>query len=159
MWVLACVYSVQMSYWLVLPSNHARLGNSLVKQMKRNLPYLIQSVPLTFQNDSAAQVNSLITRSLCQLAGSSSCGVCLRPQAGNTGWEGRASCEAFRAPPPPPPFRAKDCLEVRPSCQSCVLSRSEKFSLVLTRNYLCGAHCPLAHHSTPQPGPQRTLFS
>ena len=57
------VHSVQMSYWLVLPSNHARLGNSLVKQMKRNLPYLIQSVPLAFQNDSAAQ-------------------------AANTGWEG-----------------------------------------------------------------------
>jgi hypothetical protein len=59
-----------MSYWLVLPSNHARLGNSLVKMLKRNLPYLIQSVPLAFQNDSAAQ-------------------------AANTGWEGRASCEAF----------------------------------------------------------------
>ena len=59
-----------MSYWLVLPSNHAQLGNSLVKMLKRNLPYLIQSVPLAFQNDSAAQ-------------------------AANTGWEGRASCEAF----------------------------------------------------------------
>ena len=62
--------NVQMSYWLVLPSNHARLGNSLVKMLKRNLPFLIQSVPLAYQNDSAAQ-------------------------AANTGWEGRASCEAF----------------------------------------------------------------
>ena len=59
-----------MSYWLVLPSNHAQLGSSLVEMMKRNLPYLIQSVPPAFRNDSAAQ-------------------------AANTGWEGRASCEAF----------------------------------------------------------------
>ena len=62
--------NVQMSYWLVLPSNHAELGNSLVAQMKRNLPWLIKSVPPQYQNDSAAQ-------------------------AANTGWEGRSSCDAF----------------------------------------------------------------
>ena len=40
--------NVQMSYWVVLPSNHASLGNSLVAQMKRNLPFLIASVPPAF---------------------------------------------------------------------------------------------------------------
>lgn len=62
--------NVQMSYWLVLPSNHAKLGKSLVAQMKRNLPFLISSVPELYQNDSAAQ-------------------------AANTGFEGRASCDSF----------------------------------------------------------------
>ena len=38
--------------------------------MKRNLPFLVASVPAIYQNDSAAQ-------------------------AANTGFEGRASCDAF----------------------------------------------------------------
>ena len=59
-----------MSYWLVLPSNHGDLGKSLVSMMKRNLPYLIDSVPEQYRNDSAAQ-------------------------AANTGFEGRVSCDAF----------------------------------------------------------------
>ena len=50
--------NVQMSYWLVLPSNHGQLGNSLVRMMKRNLPYLIASVPPEYRNDSAAQVRA-----------------------------------------------------------------------------------------------------
>lgn len=62
--------NVQMSYWLVLPSNHAQLGKSLLTMMKRNLPYLIDSVPPQYRNDSAAQ-------------------------AANTGFEGRVSCDAF----------------------------------------------------------------
>ena len=62
--------NVQMSYWLVLPSNHGDLGKSLVSMMARNLPYLIDSVPEQYRNDSAAQ-------------------------AANTGFEGRVSCDAF----------------------------------------------------------------
>jgi hypothetical protein len=62
--------NVQMSYWLVLPSNHAQLGKSLVKMMERVVPYLIASVPPQYQNDSAAL-------------------------AANTGWIARASCQAF----------------------------------------------------------------
>lgn len=62
--------NVQMSYWLVLPSNHPQLGESLVRMMKRNLPYLIASVAPEYRNDSAAQ-------------------------AANTGFEGQATCSAY----------------------------------------------------------------
>jgi hypothetical protein len=79
--------NVQMSYWLVLPSNHHQLGKSLVAQMKRNLPFLIASVPEVYQNDSAAQ-------------------------AANTGFEGRASCDAFL-------LNKSDCLIV-PSARTPV---------------------------------------
>jgi hypothetical protein len=62
--------NVQMSYWLVLPSNHGHLGKSLVQMMERDLKFLIESVPPAYRNDSAAL-------------------------AANTGFIARASCEAF----------------------------------------------------------------
>ena len=48
--------NVQMSYWLVLPSNHGQLGKSLTKMMERDLQYLIASVPPAYQNDSAVRL-------------------------------------------------------------------------------------------------------
>ena len=79
--------NVQMSYWLVLPSNHGQLGKSLTKMMARNIPYLAASVPPAYQNDSAAL-------------------------SANTGMIARASCQAFLVKPGDESARLKEPIDL-----------------------------------------------